>query len=133
MVDPLSWFSDQGPVAAVDPGDLRSVWEMQRDFQRNAPNHAPNQTGSIDISLYQRACSPGAEVGAVWYRVSMLQLLAGPIGLLTPWLHDGELPDAVFKLAATFPMNKLSVGEVNQGLPFDVQGFIKQLEQQTSR
>ena len=105
---------------------------MQRDVQRNAPNHAPNQTGSIDIRLYQRACSPGAEVGAVWYRVSMLQLLAGPIGLLTPWLHDGELPDAVFNLAATFPMNKLSVGEVNQGLPFDVQEFIKQLEQQTN-
>ena len=102
---------------------------MQRDVQRDAPNHAPNQSGSIDISLYQRTCSPGAEVGAVWYRVSILQLLAGPIGLLTPWLHDGELPDAVFNLAATFPMNRLSVGEVNQGLPFDVQGFIKQLEQ----
>jgi hypothetical protein len=67
---------------------------------------------------------PGAEVGAVWYRVSMLQLLAGPIGVL--------LPDAVFSFAATFPMNKLSVGEVSQGLPFDVEEFIKQLEQQTN-
>jgi hypothetical protein len=131
-MDPFSWFSGQGPVAAVDPADLRSVWEMQRDVQRNAPNHAPSQTSSISVGLYQQACRPGAEVGAVWYRVSMLHLLAGPIGLLIPLLHDGELLDAVFNLAATFPMNKLSVGEVNQGLPFDVQEFIKQLEKQTN-
>jgi len=105
---------------------------MQREVQRSAPSHTPNQTGSISIGLYQQACRPGADVAAVWYRVSMLHLLVGPIGLLTPWLHDGELPDAVFNLAATFPMNRLSVGKVNQGLPFDVQEFIEQLEQQTN-
>jgi hypothetical protein len=131
-MDSFSWFSGQGPVAVVDPADLRSVWDLQHDLKRNAPNRVPNQTTAISIGLYQRACSPGAEVEAVWYRVSMLHLLVGPIGLLTPWLHDGELLDAVCNLAATFPMNKLSVGGVNQGPPFDVQEFIKQLEQQTN-
>jgi hypothetical protein len=127
-MDPFSWFSGRGPVAPVDPADLRSVWEMQHNAQRNAPNLAPNQTAAISSGLYQQACSPGADVAAVWYRVSMLQLLAGPSGLLTPWLHDDELPDAVFNLAATFPMRKLSFGEANQGFPFDAQEFIKQLE-----
>jgi hypothetical protein len=60
------------------------------------------------------------------------RLLAGPVGLLTPWLHDGELADAVFQVAATFPMKKRSVGVPQQGLPLDVQDFLVQIEKQNN-
>jgi hypothetical protein len=63
----------------------------------------------------------------------MLNLLAGPMGMLSRWLHTGELDDAVFKVAATFPMKKMSVGVPQQGFPFDVQGFIEQIDKQNSQ
>jgi hypothetical protein len=91
-MDSFSWFSGQGPVAAVNPADLRSVWDMQRDVQRNAPNRAPNEATAMSFGLYQRACSPEAEVEAVRYRVSILQLLAGPIGCSPPGCTTGNSP-----------------------------------------
>jgi len=121
-----SWFVSDDPVAAVDPADLRSVWTMGRNVQANAPG----QQTAIRIGCFERACSPGADTQAVWYRVAMLQMLAGPLGLLSPWLRDGELADVVFQVAATFPMKRPAVGVPQQGLPFDVQGFLEQIEKQ---
>ena len=56
----------------------------------------------------------------------MLQLLAGP-------LHDGELADAVFEVAATFPMKRLSIGVVHEGPPFDLQEFTEQIERKNNK
>jgi len=50
---------------------------------------------------------------------------------LTPWSHEGELDDAVFQIAAKFPMKKLPVGLVKNGLPFDVQELVKQIGART--
>jgi hypothetical protein len=50
---------------------------------------------------------------------------------LTPWSHEGQLDDAVFQIAATFPMQKLPVGLVKNGLPFDVQELVKQIGART--
>jgi hypothetical protein len=124
-----SRFSTDDAVAAVDPADLHNVWAMQREAQVNYPN----QGIAIDMDFYQRACGPGADTDAVWYRVSMLHLLAGPVGLLTPWLHDGELADAVFQVAATFPMKRPPVGVPQQGLPFDVQAFLELIEKRNNQ
>jgi len=41
--------------------------------------------------------------------------------------HDGEFDDAVFQVAATFPMEKMRTGVVREGLPFDVDEFVKQI------
>jgi hypothetical protein len=56
--------------------------------------------------------------------------LAGPVGLLSAWLRDGEPAEAVFQVAATFPMKRMSIGVPQQGLPFDVQEFLAQIEKQ---
>jgi len=37
---------------------------------------------------------------------------------LAQWTHDGEFDDAVFQVAATFPMEKMRTGVVREGLPF---------------
>lgn len=125
-MDLLSWFTSDDPVPAVDPADLRGVWTMGHDVHANIPG----QQGAIDIRLFESACSPGADTQAVWYRVAMLQMLAGPLGLLSRWLHDGEPADVVFQVAATFPMKRMSVGVPQPGLPFDGQEFLDQIEKQ---
>jgi hypothetical protein len=95
---------------------------MQRDFQAAAPN----QQFAMDIRCFERACGgPGANLQAVWFRSSMLQLLAGP-------LHDGELADAVCEVARTLPMKRLSVGVVHKGPPFDLQEFSEQIEKKNN-
>ena len=133
MTDRISWamalhdfFGARGTdVAAVNPNDLRNVWTMMRDLQARAQ---AGQSGSISSGLYERACSSGANVLAVWYRASILGVLQTlPGNPLTPWSHEGELDDAVFQIAATFPMKKLPVGLVKNGLPFDVQELVKQI------
>ena len=137
MTDRISWamalhdfFGARGNcVAAVNPNDLRNVWTMMRDLEARAQT---GQSGSISSGLYERACSPGANVLAVWYRASILGVLQTlPGNPLTPWSHEGELDDAVFQIAARLPMKKLPVGLVKNGLPFDVQELVKQIGART--
>jgi len=107
-----------GPIPAVDPADLRSVWEMQREILARTGGGA-----ILSNELYKRACSSGANVEAVWCRTSMLGALE-VLGVLAPWIHDGVVSDAVFKVAATFPMKDMPIG-VPQEL--DVDGFLTQV------
>src|SRR5258706_13379494 len=88
-------------VAAVNPNDLRNLWTMMRDLQASAQ---AGQSGTISGGLYERACSPGANVVAVWNPASILGVLQNlPGNPLTPWAHEGGLDDAAFPIAATFP------------------------------
>jgi hypothetical protein len=118
LIDTNGW------VATVDPGDLRSAWNVMRTHQ----SLLPDQQGSISIKFYERACSPGADVMAVWHRLCKLQLLCQQ-GHLTAWLHDDEPVEEVFQVAATFPMVKMEVGVVYQGPSLDVAEFVKQVEE----
>jgi len=133
MNDRLSWamalhdfFGSRGnDVAAVNPNDLRKVWTMMRDLEARA---LAGQGASISSVLVESACGPGANVLAVWYRASILRVLETlPGNPLTSWSHEGELDDAVFQIAATFPMKKVPVGLVKNELPFDVQELVKQI------
>jgi len=49
------------------------------------------------------------------------------LDLLAPWIRDGQPDDAVFEVAATFPMEKMRTGIVREGLPFDVEEFVKRI------
>jgi hypothetical protein len=105
-------------VPAVDPADLRSVLSVLRTLD--------SKVAAIGMTMFEHVCSPGADIGAVWYRAAMLTLPTGT-SLLSRWVHDGEFEDAVLRVAARFPMKKLNVGVVHEGLPFDVEGFVKQV------
>jgi hypothetical protein len=84
-----------GSIPPVEPADLRSVWTMQSEIQaRN-----PGQQIGISADAYKQACGPEADVRAVFERVSHLGLWQIG-GMLTPWLHDDVLDDAVFHVAA---------------------------------
>jgi hypothetical protein len=126
---PDLWSASGDDVAAANPDDLRKVWRLIRDLQARNPG---GQGSIIDDRMYKEVCSSGADVQAVWYRTSILGLLQIlPDSPLTPWTHDGELDDAVFHVAATFPMKKMEVGVVHQGPPFDVQEFVRQIGART--
>jgi hypothetical protein len=76
--DPVGGLED-GPVSAVDSADLRAAWDLFGDVRaRNA-----DQTVAIGIGIFERACSPGANVRSVYYRAAMLQLCERQ-GLLSP-------------------------------------------------
>ena|ERR1700693_3060360 len=114
--------TEDGLIAAVEPSYLKSVFKMQREMQPAAPS-----VTAISSDPYERVWSPGADVFAVWYRASMLVSLAERMGLLPPELPS-EVRDVVFNVVAKFPMKRMEPGVQYQGLPLDVDGFVKQIE-----
>jgi len=60
--------------------------------------------GVISIEMTARACSPTANLPAVWLRHSQLRSLYRQ-GLLSEWQHGTALEDAVFRVASSIPMN----------------------------
>jgi hypothetical protein len=114
-------------VSSVDPADVRSVWNMMHEVRARYPDG--QQQCALGASMFESVCSHGANTMAVWYRTSMLQLLCGPFGQLVDWVHNNEPVEAVFKVAANFPMQKMQIGVVREGVPFDLREFINQIEQ----
>jgi hypothetical protein len=101
---------------------------MENPVLRDTQARNPGECTSIGNSVYQNVCSPGADAMAAWFRASMLGMLQMfPESPLAQWTHDGELDDAVFQVAATFPMEKMKTGVVREGMPFEVEEFVKQI------
>ena len=119
----MDWrfVAENGSIPSVNPADLRSVCAVQRDVQ----SRFSGQQVLMDDDAWKDACSPGADLFAIWYRIAMLELLTEQ-GLLSHWLHDGELDDAVFKVLATFPIKRIQKGG-QDGFPFDIQELTKQI------
>ena len=118
------WEGDQ--IGTVDPVDLRSVWVLCRDMQ--AQSRPTGKSRVIDVAGLQCVCSLGADVRDVWYRASMLLMLEARTNVLAPWMHDCQLDEVVYQVAAIFPVKKMRIGVVNDGLPFDVREFIRKVE-----
>jgi hypothetical protein len=121
---------ENGLLPSVSPLDVRSVWMIQRDTQKRFPG----QQVVIASGTYESACSPGADFEAVYQRASLLYLLGSMDGpnVLSPWTHNGEPNDAVFKVFATFPMKRIPRGQNFGGLPFDFEELAKQIEKETT-
>jgi hypothetical protein len=96
-----------GPIPPVDAKDLKLTWELYRDVGKHA--------GGIDSRVLEEVCSPGANVFAVWSRLSMLSMLLLKSKILTPWHHGEELDDVVFRVGATFPMDGMKRGVIYSG------------------
>ena len=120
--------SNNGVIVPVEPSDLKNVWKIAEEIQEQHPK----EHTSIDVRSFEAVCSPGANVMAVWYRASMLGMLAQSTGFLAPELPD-DTKDVVFKVAARFPIKFMEPGVAYQGLPLDVQEFVKQVEDELQR
>jgi hypothetical protein len=118
-----------GPVPNVSPEDLRSAWKFQEELQASHPD----QQFSIDVRLYQGACSTDADIGAVLYRLSVLVILRkmGELGVgpPLPGFQDGKPGDPVFKALAVVLMAGMALDDPQRrGLPLDVEELIRLIQ-----
>ena len=106
--------AEQGvAVPPVSENDLISLHELSVDLTKRYSG----KDGVVSLDLMVRACSPEANLPAVWLRHSQLRSLARR-GLLAEWQHGVTLDRSVYRVAATIPMN---------GLQFDSEMFIQEL------
>jgi hypothetical protein len=105
-------------IPTVSAEDLKSLHHVSVDMTRRFSG----KDGVVTLSLMARACSRGANLPAVWLRHTQLRQLARQ-GVLAEWQHGTALDNAVFRVAATIPMN---------GTRFDPEAFIQQLRHGTA-
>ena len=126
------WGEDMpadGSVPAVDASDMKKMWTTIQD---TVAQHDGEKRIGIGKSAFANVCSPGANPAAVWYRVSMVQIITEQIGLLSPEMPT-EVSDVVFHVASKFPMRRLDPGVKHQGVPFDAEGFVRQIKEEMSK
>jgi hypothetical protein len=116
------------PVPAVDPEDVKTVWQIGRDVQANHPG----QNVAVGADLMKHACKPGANIDAVSYRSSLVWLVnqIAP-EQLARFTREGQPDDAVFHAAAKVPAEWMGVGMVRESLPFDVNEFLRLCGEET--
>jgi hypothetical protein len=102
-----------GPIPPVDEHDLKALHEL---CVERAKRYC-GKDGVISIEMTARACSPMANLPAVWLRHTQLRSLYRQ-GLLAEWQHGITLDDAVFRVASAIPMN---------GTHLDSRAFLERL------
>jgi hypothetical protein len=110
------------PVPAVDPEDVKAVWQIGRDIRVSHPG----QNVAVGADLMRHACKPGANIEAITYRSWFLGLVTQIVPEhLAPFTREGQPDDAVFRAAAMVPAEWTGVGIVREGPPFDVNEFMR--------
>jgi len=51
--------------------------------------------------------------------------------LVTPWKKDGQLHEAIFRVAAVMPLKWIALGVPWRGLPFDVDAFFAEVQKES--
>jgi hypothetical protein len=131
MATEFNSFDDGGPIPPVDSADLRTLWAMMEENEKKLkkliPDYKPGHVCYTMSDDFYRYFSPGANVGAVVYRCSTLEVLqrmskvGGPA---LPGVKDGQPTDALFKAFAVVPMNGLG-DEPRVGFPCDWEELIR--------
>jgi hypothetical protein len=108
----VPWLMDATnvPVPVVDPADLKIVWALQNKIQKEHPR----EQVAIDV---RSSCSPGADVLAIWFRLSQLftlRMFGDSTDKSFPWLKDGKPDDAVFKVLATIPLTGMQSSGIEE-------------------
>jgi hypothetical protein len=106
------------PVPAVDPADLRRVWELQEGFQASHPG----EQGVVDT---RGTCDPGADFQAIGFRLAAL----GMMRLVHAWPPNTRPPDALFRALAIIPMTGMAPGVPQQNLPFDLDELLRLVQE----
>jgi hypothetical protein len=121
MNDRLSLGKAGEPVPVVDPEDLKIVFDTYEDATKRGIK-------TVGAGTFMHACKPGADLTALWFRYSILQLgLSRPVPELAPWVKDGEPADAVFREASRIPMEWIGVGISHQGTPFEPEELFRRI------
>ena len=127
MNEPPPFFGTPGEsVPAVDPEDLQAAHEMLVDLKNQRPDSAQLAVG---VEVFRHACKPGADIPAVSYRCTMLQILpmVAPEQFAGFIKEDENLDAAVYREFASFPMTWMGGGAPREGLPFDAEELLRRL------
>jgi hypothetical protein len=109
------------PVPAVDPEDVKTVWQIGRNAQAHAGKNV-----AVGADLMKRACKPGANIEAVTYRSWFVWRTAQIAPeQLARFTREGQPDDAVFRAAGKIPTTWVGVGTVPDIPPFDVNEFLR--------
>jgi hypothetical protein len=131
MDTPLSFGGNPGDqVPQVNPDDFKAVWSLYEDIAKRTKG-----SFSVDEAVIARSCSVGADVRAVSYRVMWLQLVPTtlPDDLLAQWIKRISQPEIFYRVAAEVPMTWVGVGVDLEGPPFDVEEFLRRLNEVTEK
>jgi hypothetical protein len=129
MTDAGAWtpnfktYAEGEPIPPVDPEELRRRWNIKRPCSAQ------------DL---QEAWSHEADSSAVSSRYGVLLRTMTDYShgqLLAPWQHGEQLDDAVFRIAATFPLRELKPKSYmipgDEHFGFDPNAFVQQLVEET--
>jgi len=104
---------DGAAIPPVTEEDLRRLHEVSADMAKRRVG----KDGMVSVDLMARICSPGANLPAVWLRYTQLRLLIRQ-GVLAEWQPSADWDEAVYRVAATIPMN---------GFQWDQEAFVQRL------
>jgi len=106
MMFNLDEFPRRASVPPVEPADLNAVVKLMKDsLQRDEQG---GRQRAVGMTFYKSACSPGADVMAVWFRAAHL-CLALKQREFGEFMHQGELKDSFLRLWATFPFKAVDI------------------------
>ena len=112
-------YAEGEPIPLVDPEDIKRVWR---------------QMFSSGFEDLHEAYRPGADPSAILRRCAIVQTLSC-LKVLTPWQHGEELDDAVFRVAAIFPIREFWPKDYrvagDERFGFDPNGFMRRLVEET--
>ena len=91
-------------IPPVTEDDLKLLHEVSADMARRRVG----KDGMVSVDLMARVCSLDANLPALWLRYTQLRLLINQ-GALAEWQHGEGWDDAVYRVAATIPMNGLQL------------------------
>jgi hypothetical protein len=118
-------YAEGESIPPVDPEDIK----------RMRPRVRIDTNGWSWLQDPQPVLSPGANITAVERRCTMIHPMT-ICRLLAPWQHGEEFDDAVFRVAATFPVRELKhkysctiAGDERFG--FDPNAFVQRLIEET--
>ena len=95
------------PVPVVDVADIKAVWAHDRELRAQHPGGV-----AVEIGVFKRVCSPGADIRAVAHRCQMLGLWEM---LLRPVWTGGDLSENSFKVAARMDLRWMAPGVIQSG------------------
>jgi hypothetical protein len=115
------------PVPAVDPGDIKAIWQLGEELRAKLPS-----TKAVGVELMKHACKPGADIAAVSYRLGLVWIMTQIAPeQLARFTREGQPDDTVFRAVAKVPAEWIGVGIVQQGPPFDVNEFLRLCGEET--
>ncbi len=128
---PFKTYAEGEAIPAVEPEQIKRMWEFKRTHSRAGTD------GWKWLQDLHAAMGPGAEFSDVSSRFGMIETLAryNKGQVLAPWHQGEELHEAVFRIAATFPLRYLKhkpymiAGDERFG--FDPNAFVQKRIEET--